>query len=1525
MRKAFIILTGILFTLLFATCKQFTADIDDYLSRWSTEAFILSSTIDKKTYNDGSSIPSVASANDVTVTLKVQNHKSFQFIMPSASETRNIVEFAHFTGTKPAVSADYELKQLTADTLQLVYKADFLKNSEWGEKDVSSTITLYADDGRPPFKQTFTVPLKANTPPPTPGFTVVKTKASPAYYVLCIKVPDMDKTVPGGLLHKDLARIEVNGAPYTFSVNEAQTAFTKPEADVFITHSDVKKLDEPDAAAVPADSSWVLYYKTDVEVKDGAAKKDYTVRLADAQGLVSGILNASTKPNKAENETIRITKGTKISGSGSEADPIIIGTGSAGAELTASSPTANTTVHCTVSEIGGSTPVKYDGNPVTVPLPLNGAGEKLYKLEYYTDGEGFAATPVKTIYYKVVQGHTVTYLVDGGNGKIQSGSDTAVSSGTVSVLHGGNITFTAQPDEASGYEVDSWTGAAANTPNTTATLSNVTGDTTVTVKFKKKTYPVTFSVVGGNGTLKATPEGGAENLTGSITVEHGTLVTFTATPTDPTHYKVGDWTCEPSEGFTGASGQANATLTVTAHTTVSVQFVELNALTSTTFKIHGQDASAGSVTLPYAKAQVTKGDIELEFSGHTGLSFTVSQDPLTLAAGETKPITIDVAASPGNYPAWRRTVNITRSLNDVAELTSFTLNGVLINKPLAGPYEVESDMAEVKDFVFNTTNSAGATASVSPSGNTAIAAGTGTSFTITVKAQDGTETPITFTVKRKKHPVTYSVVKVNGPDGLSEYGKIQAGGGPQTTGGTVSVEHGSSQPFTAAPDLAWEVDSWSFDDHVVGGTNESYTSPGITTDGRTVTVKFKKITTVRKGNNFAWRLLKEVVRIADDNAVITIDGKIEATYGDNAGEIKIDKNLKIKGAPGGDSDILDADSESRIFKVESGKTLTLENLTLTGGKAEGTQDADNYGGAIYASGATVNITNCTLKGNEAVSGGGAIYARKEGSTASTITISGGSINGNTVTDDYGFGGGIYINDGCELTLKGNVTVKGNKAARGGGVRANKSTVTMNSCTFEGNESTHGDASNGCGGVYVNGGTVSMQSCTLKSNKGNVRAGGLLVEGGAKVTMDGCTLTGNTATTGGGIYITGGSSIVTLNNGVQIKDNTATTGGGVYVQDGTFKMSGSAIVTPSTGSDQYTPGKNDVYLKTGQAITVDGTLSNNPAARITPEEYKENVPVLRGGSDVTLKNETGKFIVPPQKVTEDSENWNVFWYIADNGNLKAEVEDPDMLKTVIDGSPNNTIIKLGNISDLKTVEIWGYRKIMLKADRAVTLTCSSKGNEYKHLQVKEHASLILKGLITLQGADYGSNTQYALYVENWGKAEIKNGVTITGFKNGNIGPVVSDGELTMSGGEISGNKAKNGGGVYIHAAHRSFTMTGGTIKGNLATEHGGGVYVNADVLYNMYGKFTMTGGKIEGNTADKGGGVFTHGIFTMGKEDGGTGGTITKNTATNDGKAVMLNHHFYWEAGEIKDNLGSGSVIGGNTHYYLHNTSSNTES
>ena len=1334
MRKAFIILTGILFTLLFATCKQFTADIDDYLSRWSSEAYITDSSIKAVLQNDLNSIPSVPSAEDVSVTFKLKNPKSFSLDLPPAADpAKKVVVFEHLTQA-PVAGTDYTLTQSEdRQSLTLTYKASFLKAHEWGAQDLSSTLSLYAADGRP-FKQTYTLKLKANTPPPTPGFTVVKTKAPSAYYVLCIKVPEMDTAVPGGPLHKDLARIEVNGASYTFSVNEAQTAFTKPEADVFITYSDVEKLDEPDAAAVPADSRWVLYYKTDVEVKAGAAKKDYTIKLIDEKGLVSGIVNASTSPNKPETEDVRITKGAKIpeSGSGSESDPTIIGTDNSGAALSVSSATANTTVHCTVSEIGGSTPTQYDGNPVTVPLPLNGVSEKKYKLEYYTDGEGFAATPVKTVYYKVVKGHTVTFNVVGGNGRLEGkyGSD-----------------------------------------QQTATTSPVT-----------------------------------------LTVPHGYSVTFTATPTDTTHYKVGDWTCTPSEGFTGASGNPTATLIVTADTTVSVQFVQLNALTLSMLKIHGKDASAGSVTLPYTVTQVKKEDISLAFSGQTGIDFTVTPSlPLNLTEGIPQSITIKVAASPGNYPAWSKTVSITREKNGVANLKSFKLNGETKNAPFDSEYTVASDTAEVKDFTFDTA-STGATASVSPAGSESIPVSTGKKFTITVTAQDGTETQtIPFTVKRKKYDVNYSV------DGVG--GKIKTGSGTAVTSGSTKVEYGESISFIADPDTSngYEVDSWT---GVTASPSNSTTVTLSNIDGnKNVTVKFKKkeynvtfsvdggtggtLTAKVDGSNIqsgnkvehgknitftaapytvhgyevkewtvdgnvvsghtstsyelfnvtsdtivtvkfyqskidgtapmAWRALLNAVKDAPSGATLTIRGTIQATNhgsGDNAnyGRITIDKDLTITGEGG--AGILDANQLSPIFIVQHNKTFTLDHMTLKNGKKDA---APQYTGAtgcgVYTYG-TFNMQDSTITNCEAVGDGGGVYLATSSSTFimknSTITgctatengggvcVSGGNFKmqgssaitgceaiGNTVNHKYGEGGGVYNKGSFEMT---GGEIKNNKARVGGGIY-NNGTLILTNATLTGNTATFiggalcmssSDSSgkmtggkiinNECsgssdgGGVYIHAGTFTLNSGafiegntayygggayvgqngtliinggSIKLNKAQSRGGGVYVSGNSTkrgtlsmiqgdISDNGAGWNGASYTgTGGGVY-NGGDFEMT---GGEIKDNKAETGGGVYFSEGSFKMSGSAVVTPATGSEANSKGKNDVYLESGQAITVSGTLSGTaPVARITPREYTAGHLYLTGNTNAHHR----KFTVT-SKVIEDG--IAEIWKIKANGNLE----------------------------------------------------------------------------------------------------------------------------------------------------------------------------------------------------------------------------------------------------------------------------------
>lgn len=86
----------------------------------------------------------------------------------------------------------------------------------------------------------------------------------------------------------------------------------------------------------------------------------------------------------------------------------------------------------------------------------------------------------------------------------------------------------------------------------------------------------------------------------------------------------------------------------------------------------------------------------------------------------------------------------------------------------------------------------------------------------------------------------------------------------------------------------------------------------------------------------------------------------------------------------------------------------------------------------------------------------------------------------------------------------------------------------------------------------------------------------------------------------------------------------------------------------------------------------------------------------------------------------------------------------------------------------------------------------------------------------------------------------------------------NGDFTMNSGTISGNTSNYGGGVYVSGG--TFNMTNGTIGGaNEATNGGGGVCVGSGTNT----EFTMSGGTISHNISRHGGGVnMTDGKMTL---------------------------------------------------------------
>lgn len=181
----------------------------------------------------------------------------------------------------------------------------------------------------------------------------------------------------------------------------------------------------------------------------------------------------------------------------------------------------------------------------------------------------------------------------------------------------------------------------------------------------------------------------------------------------------------------------------------------------------------------------------------------------------------------------------------------------------------------------------------------------------------------------------------------------------------------------------------------------------------------------------------------------------------------------------GNGHTISGDNQFQIFVVV-GRKLTINNLTLTRGRAENTGGAilvqnsaelvvnnsafdrnsvkykeigenrltGGYGGAIGTKSFSgrISISNSVFKGNNAEIGGGAIYVNG-GSTA----ISGSAFISN---QGQGFGGAIEVTRG-RMDIE-NSTFHRNQSSNGGGISITGGSVTMTHLTMLANSSSYGE-------------------------------------------------------------------------------------------------------------------------------------------------------------------------------------------------------------------------------------------------------------------------------------------------------------------------------------------------------------------------------------------------------------------------------------------------------------------------------------
>ena len=375
--------------------------------------------------------------------------------------------------------------------------------------------------------------------------------------------------------------------------------------------------------------------------------------------------------------------------------------------------------------------------------------------------------------------------------------------------------------------------------------------------------------------------------------------------------------------------------------------------------------------------------------------------------------------------------------------------------------------------------------------------------------------------------------------------------------------------------------------------------------------------------------------------------------------------------------------------------------------------------------------------------------------------------------------------------------------------------------------------------------------------GNATLGGHLTVDGKTLylCLNGKTLSSNGS---GKIQVKNGGHLVLCDcqGGGTFKGATKNVWGGacVYLYTSTFdmfggKLTGGKVTGGGGGGAIAMDDQQCVFNMYGGEIS--GNSGKNYGGAIF-QTFDPNKPNTTGGTfnmyGGTIKNNTAK-------------NGGAF-FSTTGGTIK-------MTGGTVSG---NTATQNSNDAGGGAIYMRGYGKINISGSAELAGNTSSRDGG---------AILMGSGTITISGnAKLTGNT-----ASRWGGAICQR----------TDSPYTST--INMTGGEISGNRASEGGAVEVLDANCTFNLSGGKITNNNSTGDGGAVYLNQEPSV-----LNMTGGEISGNTATgNGGGVY---INRTGSVCNLSEGTISGNQAGGNGGGIYQNN------GQLK--LSGNPVVTGNT-------------
>ncbi len=319
----------------------------------------------------------------------------------------------------------------------------------------------------------------------------------------------------------------------------------------------------------------------------------------------------------------------------------------------------------------------------------------------------------------------------------------------------------------------------------------------------------------------------------------------------------------------------------------------------------------------------------------------------------------------------------------------------------------------------------------------------------------------------------------------------------------------------------------------------------------------------------------------------------------------ITTNITIQGPVANNGITLDGNNVRRLFYVSPTGSLTLNALTLTGGRAKGGTGGGGgagLGGAIFNRG-TLNLIQSTLSGNTAEGGNGGNNNNYGGGGMSGVAATGGGGAGGPnggffpgIPGGFGGGGGFNAPSTANFGGAGGFGGGGGSAANGAG----------------GNGGFGGGGGQGSGG-NGNGGFGGASSFGAVGGGGGGGMGGAVFNAAGTVNVTNSTLSQNSAIGGAGATVSKlngsgfGGAIFNLNGALNLRNSTLaanTVSGGPA-----GPVSGAA-----EGGAVYTLGLNNVWESGTQTGPTIGSASG--AVVTTSNSIFANTV---GGSDIVNNN------------------------------------------------------------------------------------------------------------------------------------------------------------------------------------------------------------------------------------------------------------------------------------------------------------------